>query len=189
MKINGVELENFVPAFLREDRNFQGLMYALQEELKAVHEQNDLIKLYVNLENLTDEILDELAWQFNIPEYDKQYSLDIKRSIIKDCLSIHHRRGTVSAVQEVAEKIFGNAEVTEWFEYGGEPFHFRVTTTNISSDDEMIRRFRKAVTDTQNIRSFLEEVTVEAMNNLQVYMGCKAIIIDDIEMETVDLYA
>lgn len=188
MKINDLDLERFLPAFMREDKNFQGMIYALEKELKRINECNNLIKLYINIDNIDEHILDELAWQFNVPEYDVQYSVDIKRSIIKDCLSIHHRRGTVSAVKEVAEKIFGNAEIQEWFDYGGQPFHFKVSTTNISSDDEMIARFIKTVQETQNVRSHLDEVTIEVINSLDLFCGGRAFIIDEDCFETVNIY-
>lgn len=186
MKLENVELERLLPAFMREDKNFQAMMYALQEEIKRLNSQNNLIRLYVNLDGLQEEILDELAWQFNIPEYDVTFEVDVKRSIIRDCLSLHHRRGTVSAVQEVAEKIFGNAEVSEWFEYGGEPYHFKVTTTNISATDEMVERFRKVIRETQNVRSYLEEVIVDVMNSMELFFAAKVVLIDEVSMKTAD---
>ena len=188
MRLKNIELERLIPLYLREDKNYQGIIYALEGELKLIDGYIELIKLYLNMETIQEKILDELAWQFNVPEYDVQFDVEIKRSLIKDCLSIHHKRGTVSAVEEVAVKIFGNAVVTEWFEYGGEPYHFKVSTSNITSDDEMIARFHKIVKETQNVRSHLEEVVVEIMEALSLYIGVKAIITDDIILKTVDIY-
>lgn len=187
MKLLNTEIERLVPAFIREDRNYQGIMYALQKELQRVCGEISLIQLYTNLDILSEKILDELAWQFNIPEYDVTYSIEIKRSLIDGCLSIHHKRGTVAAVREVAEKIFGNAEIEEWFEYGGQPYHFKVSTANVSSDDEMIERFNKVVKETQNIRSVLEEVIIEIINKMGLYVGGTVIVIDDIALKTADI--
>lgn len=187
MKIEDLKLDRLIPPYISEDKDFQGIIYALEKEIKRISELNNLIMLYLNIDMLEEHILDELAWQFNIPEYDKGFDIDIKRSLIKDCMSIHHRRGTVSAVKEVAEKIFGNATIQEWFEYGGEPYHFKVSTTNISADDAMIESFRKIVTETQNVRSHLEEVLIDVMNSLQFNVGCKFFQFETIEFKTLDV--
>lgn len=184
MKLNEIEIAKLLPSFMREDKNFKGISYALEEEIKRLYQQTSLIKIYSNIDNLPENILDELAWQFNIIEYNKTYSIDIKRSLIKNCLSTHHKRGTVSAVEEVATKIFGNATVSEWFDYGGEPYHFKVYTANVSISDEMIIEFNRVIKKTQNIRSHLEEVITETINSMELYFGGFVQVDDDIYMQT-----
>ena len=187
MKLDNIEIARLLPFFMREDKNFKGIIYALEDEIKQLHEQTNLIKLYVNLDNLSEDVLDELAWQFNVIEYNKSYSVDVKRKLIKNCLSTHYKRGTVAAVEEVAEKIFGNATVTEWFEYGGEPYHFKVHTENISTSDEMITEFNRVIKKTQNIRSHLEEVIAETMNSMDLFYGGFFLFDDDITLTVAEL--
>lgn len=187
MKLNTVDIARLLPFFMREDKIFKGICYALEDEIKQLHEQTDLIKLYINIDTLPEEVLDELAWQFNAIEYNKSYSIDIKRNLIKNCMNTHHRRGTVAAVEDIAASIFGNATVTEWFEYGGEPFHFKVYTENVSTSDEMITEFNRVIRQTQNIRSHLEEVVAETMNSMDLYFGGFLQVNDDISMEVADL--
>lgn len=187
MKLNTVELARMLPLFMREDQNFKAICYALEREIKLLHEQTNLIRLYKNIDNLPEDVLDELAWQFNSIEYNKSYSIDVKRTLIKNCLSTHHKRGTVSAVEEVASKIFGNATVTEWFEYDGEPYHFKVYTSNVSTSDEMITEFNRVIKQTQNIRSHLEEVVAETIDSLDIYCGGFVCVNDDIRLKTSNL--
>lgn len=183
MKLNTVELDRLLPLFMREDQNFKAICYALESEIKLLHEQTNLIRLYKNIDTLPEEVLDELAWQFNSIEYSTSYDIEIKRTLIKNCLSTHHRRGTVASVEEIATKIFGNATVSEWFEYGGKPYHFKVTTSNIEITDKMIIEFNRVIKKTQNIRSHLEEVITELMDSMDVYYG-GAILVD----EKINLY-
>lgn len=184
MKLNKVELDKLIPSFLREDQNFKAICFALDSEIKRLHEQTNLIKLYQNIDILPEAILDELAWQFNAIEYNNAYSIDVKRTLIKNCLSTHHKRGTVASVEEVASKIFGNATVSEWFEYGGEPYHFKVYTSNVSTSDEMITEFNRVIKQTQNIRSHLEEVITETMDSMDIYCGGIIGSDDDIRLFT-----
>ena len=184
MKLNTVELDKLIPSFMREDQNFKAICFALEEEIKLLYEQTNLIKLYQNIDSLPEAILDELAWQFNAIEYNKSYSIDIKRTLIKNCLSTHHKRGTVAAVEEVASKIFGNATVSEWFEYGGKPYHFKVYTSNVSTSDEMITEFNRVIKQTQNIRSHLEEVIAETIDSMDIFGGGIILADDDIRLFT-----
>lgn len=184
MKLNTVQLDRLIPSFMRDDPTFKALCYALESEIKLLYEQTNLIKLYQNIDNLPEAILDELAWQFNSIEYNKSYSIDIKRTLIKNCLSTHHKRGTVAAVEEVASSIFGNATVTEWFEYGGEPYHFKVHTANVSTSDEMIIEFNRVIKQTQNIRSHLEEVIAETIDSMDIFSGGIITATDDIRLFT-----
>ena len=172
---------------MREDTNFKGICHALESEIKLLHEQTNLIKLFINIDNLSEEVLDELAWQFNVIEYSTSYSIDIKRNLIKNCMVNHHKRGTVAAVEDIASTIFGNATVTEWFEYGGEPYHFKVYTENVSTSDEMIIEFNRVIRQTQNIRSHLEAVVAETMDSMDLYYGGYMESEDDISFTVADL--
>ena len=173
-----------LPNFLREDKNFRAICNALNDEIKLLYEQTNLVKLYSNIDNLPEEILDELAWQFNSIEYNTSYSIAIKRELIKNCIITHHRRGTVASVEDVASRIFGNATVSEWFEYGGEPYHFKVHTETVTVSDDMINEFNRVIRQTQNIRSHLEEVITETINSMEVYFGGVLMVDEDIRLAT-----
>ncbi len=45
-------------------------------------------------------------------------------------MAVHTFRGTPYAVEQVIQTYFGDGEVSEWFEYGGQPGMFKVVTTN-----------------------------------------------------------
>ena len=65
--------------------------------------------------------------------------------------------------------IFMSRLVTEWFEYGGEPYHFRIdllTAPNITQDDTA--RLLAVVNASKNVRSVLDELRFrrEAQNDM-----------------------
>ena len=182
MTLNDVNLFRLLPQFMQDDRNSQAFVYALQKQLNKVSASIVHAKIYSRIDSLSEELLDELAWQFNVVEYKSEYDISIKRSLIKDAMIIHHRRGTVAAVEEVVTNIYGNATVEEWFDYGGEPYHFRVKTENPSSTDEMIRDLERIIKETQNVRSHLEAVIVELMQSMNLYVGCRVIIMDEVSL-------
>ena len=187
MKLNDVDLLRLLPKFMRDDKNAKAFAYAVQSQIIAVSLAIEHAKFYSRIDKLSDEILDELAWQFNIVEYRSDYDISIKRELVKGCMELHYKRGTVEAVEDVVRKIYGEAIVEDWFDYGGEPYHFRVLTSNTSATDEMISELTQLVKETQSVRSYLESVIIEIMQSMNTYFGCKVIIMDDVTLRTYDV--
>ena len=189
MRLSEIDLMRLIPVFMQDDETTKAFIAALNAKLRKAASSIEIIRIYENLDMQSEDILDELAWQFNVTEYRHTYDIATKRKLLKKCLAIHHKRGTVASVKEVVTNIFGSAIVEEWFEYGGEPYHFRVRTSNASSSDEMIEELTAVVKATQNVRSHLESVRVEIDNSMELYTGAVVTIIDDerLEVDTSDI--
>lgn len=187
MKLTDTELLRLLPRFMQDDKNAKAFAYAVQSQIIAVSVAIEQARLYSRIDNLTDEILDELAWQFNIVEYRNDYDISIKRELIKGCMELHYKRGTVAAVEDAVLKIFGDATVEEWFTYGGSPYHFRIRTSNTAATDAMVEEVTRIVQETQSIRSYLEKVIIEIIQSMNMYIGCKAIIMDTVSLRTSDI--
>jgi phage tail P2-like protein len=77
-------------------------------------------------------------WRWDWPEA-------TKRAVISGSFRYHQTKGTVYALKRaLADLDFGTA-VSEWFQYGGDPYYFRVTVTSqtrpLTLDDyTMLRR-------------------------------------------------
>lgn len=187
MRLTDIDFLRLLPQFMREDRNAQAFAYAVQSQIIAVSMKIEHARLYSRIDNLSEEVLDELAWQFNIVEYRNDYDISIKRDLVKGCMELHYKRGTVESVEDVVRKIFGDAHVEEWFDYGGNPYHFKITTSNTGATDEMIREVTKIVKETQSVRSYLEAVIIEIIQSMSLYVGCRVIIMDDVTLHTADV--
>lgn len=187
MRLNNIELMRLLPQFMRDDRNAKAFAYAVQSQMIAVTSQIVQAQIYSRIDDLSEELLDELAWQFNIVEYRNDFDVSVKREFVKGCIELHHKRGTVEAVEDIVKKIYGDARIEEWFEYGGEPYHYKIRTSNTSVTDEMIQELSMVVRNTQNVRSHLETVIIEIIESMNVYAGIRVFIIDDVSMCTVDI--
>jgi phage tail P2-like protein len=173
MRIDELDLMEFFPQYMRQDKTTQGMAYAITQVLKnAVISNIEKCNIYSRIGQLEESMLDELAWQFNIPEYISTLELPQKRAIIRNCMTIHRQRGTVAAVENVIASVFGNGYVEEWFDYDkNKPYHFKVHTTNASTTDDMIAEFEKVVESTQNVRSVLEAVIIETSLEMSSFQG------------------
>ena len=112
-----------------------------------------------NLKDAPEEALDLLATEMRTQYYDASYSPEIKRSLIQNTMRWYQIAGTKAAVEELAQTIFGNCTVEEWFEYSGEPYHFRVITNALAEPDN-IEQFTTLLRSIKNVRSHLDSVSI-----------------------------
>ena len=171
MKLSELKLMEFLPAWMRTDENARALAYAVQKQLERLISQFDALVIYAAIDTQSDAILDELGWQFHVPEYSSSLPIATKRALIQTAILTHKQRGTVAAVERVVSDIFGDGWVEEWFDYEGDPYHFRVHTSNVSAGDEEAAYFESVVASSQNVRSYLEAVIIESVMEMGLYWG------------------
>ena len=171
MKLSELKLMEFLPAWMRTDENARALAYAVQKQLERLISQFDALVIYAAIDTQSDAILDELGWQFHVPEYSSSLPIEIKRALIETAILTHKQRGTVAAVERVVSDIFGDGWVEEWFNYDGEPYYFRVHTSNVSAGDQEAAYFESVVKSSQNVRSVLESVIIESVMEMSLYWG------------------
>ena len=150
----------YLPTILHNDYNVLAAKLSLEEQLSALASAAREVMHLPRLDELDETMVELLSNQFHVDFYDPKLTLDDKRDLVRDAIGWHKRKGTASAVEEVAKKVYRDAHVVEWFEYGGEPYFFRILQ-DISLDDEdtgkeMLDRLRAAVSESKNARSWLE---------------------------------
>jgi phage tail P2-like protein len=183
--IYNVDLLDILPESLKQDPQVQAMCAAITPQLQAV--SNAIIEcvLLPRIDELPREVLDLLAWHLHVDFYNASYPVETKRQLVKNSLAWHKRKGTPSAVEELITAVFGDGEVEEWFEYGGQPYHFKVLTTNTSATTTDVQRFTRAVESVKNARSVLEAVEITATDELNLYFGNAVHIADYQEIRQV----
>ena len=86
----------------------------------------DLLLIYPAIDSLNEQLIDYLAVQMHVDEYDDTENLDVKRQQVKQSFLLHRLKGTKYVVQKAVSTVYQSAKVEEWPEYSGEPYHFRV---------------------------------------------------------------
>lgn len=159
-KLTGIRLKTIAPPSISKDKNVQALCDAIDVKLQEIAEATALVLLLPRLDELPEEIIDELAWQYHVDFYD--YSADIKkkRALVRHSIDWHKHKGTPWAVEEVCKVVFKNARVYENWEYGGEPYHFQIRMIEEAVPDEkVIDNLHHAIAKTKNTRSWLDEMS------------------------------
>lgn len=150
------EIAQILPSNLKYDNNVQAISYAIKNALnKAIH-YSKLISVYATIDNLPEQILDLIAVESRTQYYDENFKIETKREILKNTLIWYYKAGTPSAIEELIVAVFGQGEVQEWFEYGGNAFEFRIKSdANLTL--ESIKEFNRLIRSVKNARSHLSE--------------------------------
>jgi len=143
----------------------------LQPQFRQLAEEAKAAFIYSRIDYLDESVIDELAWQLHVDWYDASADITIKRQLIKNAIKVHQLRGTPAAVEEVIQAYFGDGEVQEWFDYGGQPYMFKVVTRNPSVTGEQAEQFMKVLDTVKNTRSHLEEIIIALSGDMNFYFA------------------
>lgn len=106
----------------RYDPEVIAFSYAILQEKRRIMQELAQTRTMSVIDDLPESILDVLAVELRTPYYVDSLSVDAKREIIKKSFLWAARAGTVSAVEELVQTVFGESgEVVEWFKYDGIP--------------------------------------------------------------------
>ena len=133
--------------------------YVVEQFIKLLHEYYENIFIHSHIENLPDNILDYLAIEWDLPYYEDSLDRATKIRLVKEGYNWRRTAGTIAGVETLVQKMFGEGVVSEWYEYGGDPGKFKITTTAPLVED-MEEFFRVLLRKEKNARSWLEYIDI-----------------------------
>ena len=119
------------------------------------------------IDNLPPDALPHLAEQYHITGNEgwlQCQSDSEKRALIKKAIELHRYKGTKYALIKVLNSLNINGEIQEWFEYNGEPYHFKISIflQNCPYNEKVFDSLKKMIEEYKNVRSVLEEISIES---------------------------
>lgn len=118
-----------------------------------------------------EHLLPWLAWAFSVDRWEEAWNVEQKRQIIATAVAIHRRKGTPAAVREVIELIFGGGEILEAWQFGGQPYTFKIATTGQLASVADYQRLIRMVDDTKPARAWLAALQVKRSATLAFTLG------------------
>ena len=157
----GITPENLLrtlPETLKKDESMFAVALAVANALSARPSEIEQLMIYARIDELPEALLDVLAYDFKVDWWDADYTLEEKRQTLKDSWNVHRTLGTKAAVERAISAIYKDTQVSEWFEYGGLPYHFKllVESTYEHVDSVKHRRVLGRVDYYKNLRSKLD---------------------------------
>ena len=165
---NGISKENLLralPEVLAKDENMLALASTIAESLAARPDEIASLMIYSRIDELPEELLDILAHDFKVDWWDYNYTLEEKRRTLKDSWNVHRALGTKGAVEKAISAIYPDTRVSEWFEYAGDPYHFKllIDATYENVDPVKHQRVLDRIEYYKNLRSQLDGIEYVAV--------------------------
>lgn len=158
-EMQNISLLDVAPKNLFVDETVRNIVAGIDPYLRDIASMIPVDAVIASIETLPESIVDVLAWQWSVDFYDELKSLAEKRNAVKQSIAVHRIKGTRRAVEIALHMVYTSGEVSEWFEYGGQPYYFRVRfiePENIRTED--VDRVIRIINAVKNMRSWLESI-------------------------------
>lgn len=151
------QLTDIMPENITQKPEVKALSYALQQACRLLYRYSRRLYIYTNLDEQPEEVIDLLASELRTQYYRSTFDLDTKRQLVKNTLIWYMSAGTPEAVEELVNTIFGGGKIEEWFEYGDDPYYFKVKTDAVMKP-QTIDEFMAMLRYIKNTRSWLRMI-------------------------------
>lgn len=159
---------SILPENIASQKEVQAIAYALGRQITSICAYADNARVYAAVSQIPENVLDVLAAELRTPAYDENYSISVKRTLVEGTLTFYMKMGTPYAVNRIIEAIFETGYIKEWYDYDGEPYHFKAYTTNPAITQDDVAEFTRVLTTVKRLSAWLDEIildlSTEAMN-------------------------
>lgn len=153
--VTNFSLNDILPELFRKNPEHAALADAITEIFKHVLEQTNSLD---PSQPLPEFLLDIIAKEEHVDYYDDKLSAERKRALIQNSWRVHQKKGTAQAIESVVSVILDKAKVIEWFEYGGDPYHFKIEIDGPYSGDDVLEIVFRAVNASKRKSTRLEAI-------------------------------
>lgn len=166
IKLSGSRFTDIMPDNLASQAETKAFAYAVGRQIEKLCAYSDAARTYAAIATMPEWLLDYMAVELRTPSYDENYSLKTKRALIQGSLLFYTQMGTPAAVNRIIETIFETGYIEEWYEYDGEPHHFRAY---VGDGGEVgpgeLEEFRRVLSSVKRLSSWLDDIiTITTMD-------------------------
>lgn len=159
-------LRQLIPGSIAEDPQVEAATLALDDQLADINTHLIQTIILPRIDELSEMVLDLLLWEFHITLDEGAglaVSVEEKRDLVKGAVEIHRLKGTKAALLRIFEMLSMRGVISEWYEYGGEPYKFKVEILELSErglDEQTYVLLERLIDEYKNVRSWLDELNV-----------------------------
>ena len=123
-------------------------------------------------------LLPYLAWALSVDRWDRDWTEETKRQVIRDAWAIHRHKGTISAIRRVVEPFGYVINVTEWWETGDPRGTFRldIGVLDVGITEKMYTEMERLIADARPVSRHL--VGLNIMQDIQGYLYTGGVMYD-----------
>ncbi len=170
INLENISLTDIMPSNLLTDSTVSACVKVLDPHMQQIASEIQYCLLISRIDSLSEDVIDLLAWQFHVDFYDADLAITEKRTLVKQSIAWHKKKGTPAAVKYVVSAILSGATISEWFNYNGQPYHFKVTDIEGNlPDSDTVDKLVKAINVAKNTRSWLDGIEFKRNINQTIY--------------------
>ena len=166
-----------------ETAEVRALAYAIGQQVRQICSYADKSRTYAALASTPSAVLDVLAAELRTPAYDEALPVETKRELISGTLTFYTHMGTPAALEQLISTLFARGRVSEWYDYNGSVYHFKVQIDIAADtvDDARRAQVQAWVNQYKNQRSILDsseysETGAEAVAyTAAAFVGCELV--------------
>lgn len=139
----------------------------------------------VNIDNVSEKIIDYLACEYRTPYYDEALDLKTKRNLVKSTMLTYQKIGTTNIIKEYLNTLNEETDVAEWYDYDGQPYNFKIflnISENREVDEKLLTDIKNKIEKIKNVRSSLEAIEILNSSNYDKKLSCS--IAAGVQIET-----
>lgn len=139
----------------------------------------------VNIDNVSEKIIDYLACEYRTPYYDEALDLKTKRELVKSTMITYQKIGTTNIIKEYLNTLNEETDVAEWYDYDGQPYNFKIflnISENREVDEKLLNDIKNKIEKIKNVRSSLEAIEILNSSNYDKKLSCS--IAAGVQIET-----
>lgn len=159
LELKDTQIKKTLPESIKYDEKVNDICDSIQAKFDGFFQDTLLVLLLPHLDELSEELIDELAWQYHVDFYRDNYPIENKRKLVRTAIERHRRKGTAGAVEEIVSTVYQWTIVEEWYQWGGDPYLFRLL---LRAQDPMpplsINEVIQLVNEYKSLRSHLEGI-------------------------------
>lgn len=167
-----VNFADYLPDVLKHDPKMKSLAEAVSEQFIKISKNIDSVLIYSRIDELPEELIDILAYDMHVDWYDYSFPLNIKKAVLKSSVKVHKKMGTKYAVETALKALYPKSKIEEWFEYGGEPYHFRVI---LNAENENIqinmKDIEKEIRMYKRLSAHLDSINIERVKKTSIFVA------------------
>ena len=118
------------------------------------------------------------------------------RGLIKNAFEIHYYSGTFYSLNKALKALYSDVRVREWFEYKGEPYHFKLEldASKNGLSPQILKKSDELINKYKNVRSVYDGASIKATAsiNLKAYsyaFSGESISVDPYVVSNIDEHA
>jgi phage tail P2-like protein len=167
-----------VPSSIRNDPQVISACEAIDKELSQMYDCMASVPggilFWPNVGQQVPPLLDLLMWEMHVDIWQNiegdPLTTEKKQELISESIDWHRHKGTRYAVDQMLKIVFGQGRVTEWYEYGGLPYFFRIVFEGAISGTQW-NQILTAIYAVKNVRSWLDAFIQARQQKQQLYHG------------------